>query len=148
MAELALVTFSTLALLKERTQHRFWVNPCRKEREREKKVLFKLNTHKTTSKYFLFSLWQIVFVTFADFLGSDYGFKQLVKFVQLFLLIGLLTALLCISLGNLHKHVLHKLQYIQHWQEPLIGGTIQSTNCQNWHFQSPQERFKYMHKDA
>lgn len=48
------------------------------------------------------SFTDCVLVTFADFLGSDYRFKQLIEFFQLFLLVSLLTTL--ISIGQLHKH--------------------------------------------
>lgn len=41
-------------------------------------------------------------VTFADFLSSNYGFKKLIEFIQLFLLIILLGGLFCLSLGNLN----------------------------------------------
>lgn len=45
-----------------------------------------------------------LFVTFADFLCSDDRFKQLVEFVQLFLLVRFLARLFCLSLGHLHTH--------------------------------------------
>lgn len=109
MAELALVTFSTLALLEERTQHRLWVNTCRKERRVNNYLSYagqfsRTHTHKDnqqiqkTGKVIIISSSVGVLVTFADFLGSDYRFKQLVEFIQLLLLIGLLTG---VSRGSL-----------------------------------------------
>lgn len=50
-------------------------------------------------------MWWIfcVFLTFVDFLGCNYRFKELIEFVQFLLLIRLLTRLLCLCLGNLHR---------------------------------------------
>lgn len=108
VAELALVTFSTLALLEERTQHRLWVNTCRKERRVNNYLSYAgqcSRTHtqrqpanKKTGKLIIISSSVGVLVTFADFLGSYYRFKQLVEFIQLLLLIGLLTG---VSRGSL-----------------------------------------------
>lgn len=41
-------------------------------------------------------------VTFADFLSSDYRFEQLVELVQLFLLVGLFSGLVCLGLSRLN----------------------------------------------
>lgn len=40
-------------------------------------------------------------VTFADFLGGDYRFEQLIQFVQLLFLVVLFAALVGVSLGSL-----------------------------------------------
>lgn len=45
---------------------------------------------------------QTVLVTFGDFLGSNYGLEQLIEFVQLFLLIGLLAGFISLRLGDPH----------------------------------------------
>lgn len=44
-----------------------------------------------------------IWVTFADFLGGDYRFKQLIEFIQLFFLVSLLAVLFCVRLGNLQN---------------------------------------------
>lgn len=44
-----------------------------------------------------------ILVTFADFLGANYRFKQLIEFIQLFFLVSLLAVLFRVSLSNLQK---------------------------------------------
>lgn len=97
VAELTLVSFGTLALLEERTQHRLWINTC-KEREL-------IRAPRSSSHDAL----QPQSVTFVDFLSSDYRFKQLVELIQLFLLIRLFSGLLCLGLSDLIKQEMIQL---------------------------------------
>ncbi len=97
-------------------------------------------------------------VTFADFLGSNHRFEQLIEFFQFLLLVSLLTGPLCIGLGSLipqtqtHTHtdthtngrylkmICNILTTQSDKQKPLTGGamffSLVLQSLRMWYFHS------------
>lgn len=104
MAELALVSFGALTLLKEGTQDRLRINTCREHRRFVQDCLSVSGTKAKILWPFVFMFVERLSQTFGDFLSSDDRFKQLVEFIQLLLLVDLLSGLISLALSRPNKH--------------------------------------------